>query len=252
MATTKKNPAEEAETLDYRSLNVFQKLQTARVLFLNSGVKKTGKNMHLEFTYFELVDIVPTAEAIFAKVGLTAVPRFTADTAFMKVYDVDNPDEFGGIEFSAPFTQIAPIVSNTGKVVTNEMQALGSSITYMRRYLWQLVLDIIETDGIDSILGASDDDAPAPQKTTKKPPVTAEKRKEIKSELTAPEAQADELQITALKAALKELLEADPEQESFVQEIAIKTEGFTKITKAACEQLINGVSEMIAAYTPEE
>ena len=44
-------------------------------------------------------------------------------------------------------------------------------------------------------------------------------------------------------------MELDAEQESFVQEIAVKTEGFTNITKEVCEALVNGVAEMIAGYT---
>lgn len=251
MAT--KKPVEE-NTVDYTGMNVFQKLQIARVDFLNAGVKKSGKNISLEFKYFELEDIVPVAETIFAKVGLLMVPTFGKEYATARVYNCDDRTE-GPVVFEAPFTQIAPIVSNSGKAVTNEMQALGSSITYMRRYLWQLVLDIIEADNIDASLGSNDggNDTPTPApKTTKKAPVTAEKRQEIKKELTDTSVPADELQITALKTALKKLLELDAEQESFVQSVAMKTEGFTKITKEVCEQLINGVSEMLAAYDTQE
>lgn len=148
MAT--KNPAPAA---DYSTMNVLAKLQIARLKFLQAGVKKTGKNIHLEFMYFELQDIVPTAEAIFTEVGLLMVPSVGKEFATAKVYNCDDRDE-EPVVFEAPFTQISPIISNTGKVVTNEMQALGSSITYMRRYLWQLVLDIIEADSIDNISGA--------------------------------------------------------------------------------------------------
>ena len=70
--------------------------------------------------------------------------------------------------------------------------------------------------------------------------------------MTESEGQATELQISGLKTALKKLLELDPEQESFVQSVAVKTEGFTKITKDQCEQLVNGVAEMLAAYETEE
>mgnify|MGYP000832567825 FL=1 len=157
--------------------------------------------------------------------------------------------------FEVPFTQIAPIISNTGKVVTNEMQALGSSITYIRRYLWQLVLDIIEADSIDNISGGDDgQDAPTPTpKKTRKAPVTQEQRQEIKSELTsAPENAASEEQITNLKTSLKKLMELDPDQESFVQSVAVKTEGFTKITADVCDQLIAGVSDMLTAYETQE
>ena len=241
--------------VDYTGMNVYQKLQIARLRFLQSGVKKTGKNIHLEFMYFELVDIVPTAESIFAEVGLLMVPSFGADHAVARVYNVDDPEE-DPVVFELPFTPIKPIVSNSGKEVTNEMQALGSSVTYMRRYLWQIVLDIIESDGIDATAGAciEGEDTPASAaKTTRKAPVTSEKREEIKKELTsAPDGAASADQITSLKTSLKKLMELDPEQESFVQSIAVKTEGFTKITADVCDQLIAGVSEMMAAYTPQE
>lgn len=245
-----------APAVDYSTMNVLAKLQQARLKFLQAGVKKTGKNIHLEFMYFELQDIVPSAESIFSEVGLLMVPTFGKEFATAKVYNVDDREE-DPIVFEAPFTQIAPIVSNTGKVVTNEMQALGSSITYMRRYLWQLVLDIIESDSIDNTSGADDaTDSPSPvptPKPTKKPPVTQEKRQEIKTELTSPPSDsASEEQIKGLKSKLKELMEIDPEQESFVQSVAVKTEGFTKITSDACAQLIAGVTEMLTAYESQE
>lgn len=238
---------------DYTGLNALQKLQMARVEFLKAGVKKSGKNIHMEFQYFELADIVPTAETIFGKLGLLMVPTFGKEYAIARVYNCDNREE-EPIVFEAPFTQIAPIISNSGKVVTNEMQALGSSITYMRRYLWQLVLDVIEADAIDATAGAGADDdappAPAPKKNNK--PVTAAKRNEIKKELTAaPDGAASDEQIATLKSSLKALMELDPEQESFVQDIAVKTEGFTKITAAVCDQLIAGVLEMREAYDVE-
>lgn len=238
--------------MDYTSMNAMQKLQIARVEFLNAGVKKTGKNISLEFKYFELEDIVPVAEAIFGKVGLLMVPTFGKEYASAKVYNCDDRSE-EPIVFEAPFTQIAPIISNSGKAVTNEMQALGSSITYMRRYLWQLVLDIIEADDIDASLGKDTDGAPPAPKATKKAPVTTEQRTEIKKELTSPPAEAaDESSVGDLKAVLKKLLELDSEQESFVQSIAMKTEGFSKITKDQCDQLITGVKEMLAAYDTQE
>ena len=60
------------------------------------------------------------------------------------------------------------------------------------------------------------------------------------------------MQKSALKAALKKLKEIDPSKEEFIQKIAIKTEKFTSIKKAACEQLILTVNEMIENYGVEE
>ena len=112
-------------------MNVYQKLIEARSQFLNDGVEKSGKNMNVGFKYFELTDIVPSVTKIFKELGLIAIDKFTNETAYMTIVNCDAPEET--IEFEAPFNQIAPIVSNAGKQVTNEMQALGSSITYMRR-----------------------------------------------------------------------------------------------------------------------
>ena len=231
MATTKK-----PETT---SLNVFQKLLIAREKFLGADVQKTGKNMHLSFKYFELDDIVPAATRIFSEVGLVPIVNFTNDVATMTIVNTDNPEET--IEFVAPFNQIAPIVSNTGKQATNEMQALGSSITYMRRYLYMIALDICESDELDANVGKP---VPAPQPAPSRP-ATPEARQEVKEELTAPAENATALQIKGLKAVLKKLKDADPAKEELIAQIAVQTEGFTAITKADCEALITKITAML-------
>ena len=226
MATTKK--AAETAAVDYSTMNVFKKLQLARVRFLEAGVDKSGKHMKLEYKYFELADIVPKAEQIFLEIGLMMVPSMYGDKATARVYNVDDREDF--IDFVAPYTPIAPIVSNAGNQVTNEMQATGSSITY-----------------IDS---GEFDTTPAPAPTvTKKPPVTTEQRQEIKRELTgAPAGAATEEQVGTLKSLLKKLMDIDAEQEQFVQTIAMKTEGFSKIEADKCDALIEGVNNMLAGY----
>ena len=117
----------------------------------------------------------------------------------------------------------------------------------MRSILWQLVLDIVEHDSIDS---GEFDTTPAPAPTvTKKPPVTTEQRQEIKKELTgAPAGAATEEQVGTLKSLLKKLMDIDAEQEQFVQTIAMKTEGFSKIEADKCDALIEGVNNMLTGY----
>ena len=234
MATTKKT-----ETAEITTMNIYQKLLKARAMFLEADVKKTGKNMHLSFKYFELEDIVPTATRIFGEVGIVPLVNFTADTATMTIVNTDNPEET--VTFVSPFNQIAPIVSNTGKQATNEMMALGSSITYMRRYLYMIALDICESDGIDANAGVPAPAAPAP----KAPPATPEQRQEVKQELTAPADNATALQIKGLKAVLKKLKDADPSKEEMIAQIAVQTNGFTVISKADCETLIQRITAML-------
>ena len=238
MATTKKT-----ETAEITTMNIYQKLLKARAMFLEADVKKTGKNMHLSFKYFELEDIVPTATRIFGEVGIVPLVNFTADTATMTIVNTDNPEET--VTFVSPFNQIAPIVSNTGKQATNEMMALGSSITYMRRYLYMIALDICESDGIDANAGVPAPAAPAP----KAPPATPEQRQEVKQELTAPADNATALQIKGLKAVLKKLKDADPSKEEMIAQIAVQTNGFTVISKADCEALIQRITAMLEGGT---
>jgi len=220
--------------------NVYQKLLMARSKFLEADVQKTGKNMHLKFKYFELDDIVPSAIRIFSEVGLIPLVHFTADVASMDIVNTDNPEEV--ITFYAPFDKISPIISSrTGEAATNEMQCLGSSITYMRRYLYMLALDICESDNIDANLGNGDTvEAPKPSA-----PATPEQRQEVKQELTAPQDNATKLQIKGLKAVLKKLKDADPDKEELIAKIAVDTQGFTVISKADCEKLIERITAML-------
>lgn len=221
--------------------NVYQKLIKAREQFLNADVQKTGKNMHLSFKYFELDDIVPTATRIFSEIGLVPIVNFTVDVATMTVVNTDNPEDT--VAFIAPFNQIAPIVSNTGKQATNEMQALGSSITYMRRYLYMMALDICESDSIDANIGKPTPAAPAPE--APKAPATPQQRQEVKENLTAPTDNATSLQIKGLKAVLKKLKDADPSKEELIAKIAVETQGFTVISKADCEAMIERITTML-------
>lgn len=234
MATAKKT-----ETVNTATMNIYQKLLKARAMFLESEVKKTGKNMHLSFKYFELEDIVPVAIRIFGEVGIVSMVNFTSDTATMTIVNTDNPEET--ISFVSPFNQITPIISNnTGKQATNEMMALGSSITYMRRYLYMIALDICESDSIDANAGVPISD-PAPKSL----PATPEQRQEVKKELTSPKNNATDLQIKGLKNVLKKLKDADPSKEEMIAKIAIETQGFTVISKEDCEALIQRITAML-------
>ena len=219
--------------------NVYQKLLTARAKFLGSDAKKSGKNSHLMFKYFELDDIVPVATKIFEEVGLISLANFTSDIATMTIVNTDNGDD--RVEFSAPFNQIAPIVSNTGKQATNEMQALGSSITYMRRYLYMIALDICEPDNIEPTINNAPTTAPAPAESPKGsiPVVNTNKP------LTDSNGNASETQIRQLKDLLLKLKAKDPTKEALIEKIAIETSGFTAISKADCEALVVKVGEML-------
>jgi hypothetical protein len=161
----------------------------------------------------------------------------------MSIVNIENPED--SVSFSAPFKPIEPIVSNAGKQVTNEMQALGSSITYMRRYLYMIALDICEPDGIDAGV--------APQPTQPTTPVVAPqvaaptpiKVAPAEKPLTNADGNASEIQIKQLKTVLKQLKDQDPTKEELIAKIAVETKGFTVISKADCETLTVKIGEML-------
>ena len=242
---TKKPATNEQTAIDTTGMNVWSKLLAVRNEFYAAGAKKTGKNLHAEFMYFELSDIVPVAAPIFAKYNLLLMPTFENGNAEAVVINTEKPDE--RINFSIPLQFIA----EPGKFRMNEVQGVGAAVTYYRRYLYMIVLDLVEADSFDGESNNTEtDDAPAP--APKKKPATTEQRQEIKKTLTNSDGEADDLQKSALKAALKKLKEIDPSKEEFIQKIVIKTDKFTSIKKAACEQLILTVNEMIENYGVEE
>ena len=225
----------------YESMNVMQKLAKARLYFLNSKVSKSGKNMMLEFKYFELEDIVPTAIRIFSKVGLLAVDDLSGDPVSLTVFNADNPGE-APVIFRMPYREQDQIINKSGKAVTNPLQALGSSVTYLRRYLWMIALDITEPDSVDPALGEPEPEEeqvlPKPKKSAAKPPATPAERKEAKEELVKESSgNATEDQINLLKSLCRSILAADETKEEFVNKIALETNGFTEIETGACSQL---------------
>ena len=218
----KKGRKKMAEAKTTKTKNVYQKLLEARVKFLNSNSKKSGKNMHLAFKYFELDDIVPTATKIFEEVGLLHLVSFENDRAYMQIVNIENPEE--SVFFYAPVVTLA---ENKG---TNAVQAFGATMTYYRRYLYMLALDICEADTFDAGV--------APQPTA---PSTPTQQKP----LTNADGKASDIQIKQLKEVMKKLKAADPSQEEFLVKIAIESNSFTNISKAECENLTKTITEML-------
>ncbi len=213
-------------------LNTRQKLMKARLIFQGQGVKKSGKNNGLRFMYFELSDIVPLAIRIFDSVGLVTCTEMDGDSAWMSVYNADNLDD-EVLTFRVPYKESVGRYNKDGDKITDNMQDLGSTITYLCRYLWMLVLDVCEPDSIDC-----DHDIRIPQQEKRTAPPTQLERNQIKNNLTNPDLPADPLQVNALKNACKALKDAKPEENEFVQKIALKTNGFTCVTREQCEKLI--------------
>jgi len=122
-------------------VSVYKKLQQARLNIVNTTLKKSGKNKFAGYEYFELGDFIPSVHKVFNEVGLCGVFTLTETSAQLNVHDTDGE---GVITFSTP------LVSAEG-TKQQAIQLLGSTHTYMRRYLWLMALELVEHDGVDSL-----------------------------------------------------------------------------------------------------
>lgn len=215
-------------------MNIYEKLIKARAKFLEAGVQKSGKNYGIGYKYFELKDIVPVATKIFEELGMVAITTYNEATADMMIFNTEKPEEF--VLFSSPM-RYAPVSKGS-----NEIQSLGSTQTYLRRYLYMTALDIIEDDTVDSGVEIT----PVTEKTEPQQSVRAE----IKKELTATDSPAEQLQKDAITIACQKYLDItnkSKEAKAYVSKIVKDTNNLTSITKAQAEEIIKGLNEKVNA-----
>jgi hypothetical protein len=120
-------------------MTVYRKLQAARHELSKANLKKTGHNKFGGWYYYELGDFIPTVHKLFDAVGLCGVVTF-GEMAMLTVYDTEDGSS---VQFFSP---IVYAENSKGQAI----QVLGSTHTYLRRYLWLLAMEITESDHIDS------------------------------------------------------------------------------------------------------
>lgn len=217
-------------------MNIYQRLMAVRKEFREKDITQSGLNLHADFAYFELKDIIPVAEPILAKYDLIYLTSVVEGQAMGRLIRADKPEEEIGFMFDAQH------IAEPSKYRMNEAQAVGAEITYYRRYLYYLMLDLTIKDEVDP--GERTPIAAAPKKTASAP-ATTEERKEIAKAITDSDGPANEMQMRALKAFCEKLLKADPSKEEFIQQIAVNTKSFTECKRNVCEKIINNIVEML-------
>lgn len=123
-----------------KSMNIYQKLQKCRVELQKSSVKKTGKNKFSNYDYFELGDFLPKINELMDKYGLTAIFNYTAEKATLTIINTEK------IEETILFTTDVAIAQLKG---CYEIQNIGATQTYARRYLYVMAFEIAEHDALE-------------------------------------------------------------------------------------------------------
>lgn len=133
--------------------DIYQELQEVRYELSKANLKKTGKNKFAGFEYFELGDFLPKATELFKNHGLTPIFRIEIDelaTEYAYLTIIKGHEQ---VMFKAPTAN-----PRSNEKSPNPIQELGSKITYMRRYLYLMALDIIENDEVDATIGQAQKD----------------------------------------------------------------------------------------------
>lgn len=146
-------------------MNLYQKLQKARVALQNTKLKKSGHNKFAGFKYFELGDLLPHINNIFDDLGLFSAFTIQENYASLTIVNSEKPDEM--VFFTSP-------IADAQVKGTTPVQALGAVHTYLKRYLYLNALEIIENDILDASVG-----------TTKLVTEDTDKRKDLLDKIAA-------------------------------------------------------------------
>lgn len=130
-------------------MNVYEKLNLARVKFQSGGVKMSGKNSYAGYEYYELADILPKVNEICSELKCSCIVSFDKELARLDFIDCEKPED--KITFTSP-------MSDASLKGCHAVQNLGAVETYIKRYLYQHCFEIIESDVLDETMNPNQSD----------------------------------------------------------------------------------------------
>jgi hypothetical protein len=173
-------------------MSIYKKLQSARVQLQSMKLNKSGNNKFAGYSYFELGDYLPQIQAIFNEVGLCGIVSFGLDVAELSIYETEGD---GRIVISSP-------MSSAALKGCHDVQNLGAVQTYLRRYLWQSALEIVEHDALDAPTGKEKQPEPVNYKAALEAVTTLEQLSKVWASIPRPVQKS----FVACKDAMKEKL----------------------------------------------
>ena len=124
--------------------NIYTKLMEVRVAFHKLELKKSGLNKFAGFKYYELGDFLVPATKLLQEANLCPMISFNNELATLTLINGDEPSE--QITFTSPMRDLE-------LKGTNAVQNLGGVQTYLTRYLYIQLLNIVEADVFDATSG---------------------------------------------------------------------------------------------------
>ena len=130
-------------------MNIYEKINKIKEDILKANLKKSGVNKFSNFNYYELADITPKIITLCNQYKVMTHFTFDKEYAKLTIINVEDPQE--AIYYFSPMKDLTIKGAN-------DIQALGGTETYQRRYLYLMAFDIIENDMFDATSGMTDED----------------------------------------------------------------------------------------------
>ena len=156
-------------------MNIYEKLNAARLQIAEKGLSKTGNNTFAGFKYFELSEILPVVNKVNNELKLFSAFSFLRDTATLEIVNAEKPEE--KVTFSFAYSPDGAKLK-----ACHQIQNEGAVQTYIKRYLYQNAYEIAEADQLDASVGR---DEPKQTKAAPRKPEAKQPEKKTFAEVMA-------------------------------------------------------------------
>lgn len=135
-------------------MNIYEKLMTVRCDLLNKNLSKSGYNKFSHFAYYELKDFLSVAtkmfkeQKLYSRFSLHPATSTEQETVYFTIINIEEPKEKE--VYILPSAECFIGVKKDGTGGADPIQNLGGRITYLRRYMYFIALDLIEDDSVDN------------------------------------------------------------------------------------------------------
>ena len=121
-------------------MNIYEKLQTARIELHKVQIKKNQKNEFAGYRYMDLTDFLQNVQSVLFNAGLCPIVSFDNEFATLTLYEFYG---IGTIVFTSP-------LGSAALKGCHQVQNIGAVETYQRKYLYLTAMEISEHDAVDS------------------------------------------------------------------------------------------------------
>lgn len=135
-------------------MSLFMKIQTVKSKLLQANLKKSWKNSHAWFKYYELWDFLPAIVDLCKEYWLFTQVLFNEEFATLSIFNCDDPTQY--VEYTSPMRDVE-------LKWCQPIQALWAVETYQRRYLYLNAFDIVENDTLDAVAWDEDEKKEEPK-----------------------------------------------------------------------------------------